>query len=116
MLFVSKIKIIWRREWRGGAGEGPWLPLLCLCLQEELARFGGLLASWRALGTGSANWLFHTSSPGDLQDLLWPISDTAGASHKGLGPALLRKGGKVPEAHCLLQKLPYEAATGRAKH
>lgn len=40
------------------------LPLLRLWPQEEPACFGVLLASWRALRTGTADGLSHTSSPG----------------------------------------------------
>lgn len=50
IVFVSKIKGVWRRQWRGMGWRGSaGAPVLCLHPWEELAGFGGLVASWRAL-------------------------------------------------------------------
>lgn len=74
MVFVSKIKGVWRREWRGagwGGSAGP--PPLYLCPQGEPACFGGLVASQRALVLSPRAQALPTGSQG-LGQSLWDVS------------------------------------------
>lgn len=83
MVFILKIQGVWRGEWRGGAGKGLGATSAVPMSLGELAHFVGLVGSSRVLLGFST-----PASQGDLQDLvvpsLWPISNAAGASHKGL--------------------------------